>query len=365
MNTPFLFSAAVLTLSSVAFSQSLKHAVVPSSAATVDGSSYHWCPTRYNPNRTQCFYSAKTVGTGFKIFREIGIRSDAGRTTNALNKGWDVEIHMANISKAPGQHSWRFSANLVGGTKVFPRKKVSLPAPNKPPAGKPTQFVRFPLSKPFLYKNQTLVVDFQTFGLKETKYWYADAQDFTIAGNTPDTGSAKVASIACPTNFTMHRAGGNWVGGAIGYYGYSRVQANTAKPGLLIIGASNTKWGAFNLPLDLTVAGAKGCKLGVSMDLLLPTVTEKTRADGYVSNDLDIPNIAALGGITLHAQYMVIDPGFNGLNLRFSNLYSNTIGKNGYPKPMEGFMLYNYYSQPTYDVGIYSKTRALVLELGY
>ncbi|HHI81381.1 MAG TPA: hypothetical protein ENK02_15560 [Planctomycetes bacterium] len=364
MKHSFLLSAAVATLSTTAFSQ-LKHVVVPASAATKDGTSYHWCPTRYNPNHTQCFYSSKTVGTGFKIFREIGIRSDAVRTTSAVNKTWDIEIQMSNISQAPGKHSWLFSKNLVGGTKVFPRKKISLPAPTKPPAGKPAAFFRIPLAKPFLYKNQTLVVDFQTFGLKETKYWYADAQDFTITGNNPDYGGAKITSTACPTNFTMYRAGGNWPGGAIGFYGYSRVQANTAKPGFLILGASNTKWGAFTLPLDLTVAGAKGCKLGVSMDILIPTVTEKTRADGYVSNDLPIPNISSLGGVTIHAQYMVVDPGFNSLNLRFSNTYSNTIGKNGFPKAMEGFMLYNYYSQPTYDVGIYNKTRALVLELGY
>ncbi len=364
MKSSLLLPAAVLTLSSLSFAQ-LKYVVVPASAASADGSSYHWCPTRYNPNRTQCFYSAKTVGTGFRIFRSIGIRSDAARTTSAVNKSWDIEIQMANISQAPGKQSWRFSKNLVGGTKVFPRKKINLPAPKKPPVGKPAAFVRIPLTKPFLYKNQTLVVDFQTFGSKETKYWYVDAQDYTLTGNAPDYGGAKITTTSCPTNFTMYRAGGNWVGGAIGYYGYSRVQANTAKPGFLIIGASNTKWGAFTLPLDLTIAGAKGCKLGVSMDLLIPTITEKARADGYVSNDVDIPNIPSLGGLTIHAQYMVIDAGYNSLNLRFSNTYSNTIGKHGFPKAMEGFMLYNYYSQPTYDVGIYNKTRALVLELGY
>ena len=38
-------------------------------------------------------------------------------------------------------------------------------------------------------------------------------------------------------------------------------------PAALIFGASNTAWGSFTLPLDLTPFGFTGCRLVASVDL--------------------------------------------------------------------------------------------------
>ena len=91
----------------------------------------------------------------------------------------------------------------------------------------------------------------------------------------------------------------------------------------LILGGSKTKWGPFTLPLDLTGAGARGCSLLVSFDLIFPTVVD---AFGRASINLSIPNARFLIGLEFHNQFFVVDSGANNLGLAFSNGGTGKIG---------------------------------------
>ncbi|MCB9919295.1 MAG: hypothetical protein H6832_12910 [Planctomycetes bacterium] len=90
----------------------------------------------------------------------------------------------------------------------------------------------------------------------------------------------------------------------------------------LILGASKTAWGAFNLPLDLTGAGAPGCYLLVSFDVVagLPIVA----GSGKVT--ITIPNQPILAGLVFHNQFFVLDAAANAMKLTWSNAGTATIG---------------------------------------
>ncbi len=92
---------------------------------------------------------------------------------------------------------------------------------------------------------------------------------------------------------------------------------------VLLFGASNAKWGAFTLPLNLGFLGAAKCALLVSPDLLAPVPIS---APGGVSFPVRLPPDRTLLGKRLHNQWMVLDLGANRLGWIFSNGGTSTIG---------------------------------------
>jgi hypothetical protein len=89
------------------------------------------------------------------------------------------------------------------------------------------------------------------------------------------------------------------------------------------IGASKTKMGTFNLPLDLAAFGAGGCTVLTSSDIGLGV---KTDTAGRASFKANVPNDKALVGIQVHFQAMVVDAGANPLGLAFSNAATAKVG---------------------------------------
>ena len=51
--------------------------------------------------------------------------------------------------------------------------------------------------------------------------------------------------------------------------------------GLVIVGASDSTWEAFPLPLDLTAVGLSACELNVSANITVPLVTDGVGAAGF------------------------------------------------------------------------------------
>ncbi len=94
----------------------------------------------------------------------------------------------------------------------------------------------------------------------------------------------------------------------------ARARPNTAA--LLSLGASNTSWGTFRLPLDLTPAGASGCKLLASLDVF---GVRTTSASGTASVPFPIPNQTGLLGVRFYNQWIVVDQAANAFGFAFSN----------------------------------------------
>lgn len=103
--------------------------------------------------------------------------------------------------------------------------------------------------------------------------------------------------------------------------GLSQAKPNTAAG--LITGFSQTKYGAFQLPLDLTPFGAPGCNLLTSFDIMIPAAVD---GSGAASSKFAIPNDTKLRGLIFYNQYFVLDAAINALGLVWSNAAKATIG---------------------------------------
>lgn len=83
-----------------------------------------------------------------------------------------------------------------------------------------------------------------------------------------------------------------------------------------LFGFSNTVYGPFQLPLSLDGLGAPGCRLNVSMDLMLPVATTGSGdGNGKAVFRWAIPNLVALQGLSIHLGALVVDRTANQLGL--------------------------------------------------
>lgn len=127
-------------------------------------------------------------------------------------------------------------------------------------------------------------------------------------GNTPATSGPTLSATGTPglgKSFSVDLSG----------------LTGTAAAGL-IFGGSTSKWGAFNLPLDLTLAGAPGCSLLVSFDASIGLAV----LNGTGSVKFTIPNQNSLLGLRFFNQFFVLDSAANTLGLIWSNGGNGLIG---------------------------------------
>jgi len=101
-------------------------------------------------------------------------------------------------------------------------------------------------------------------------------------------------------------------------------QAKAATGAALLLGASNTSWGPFKLPLVLTPFGAAGCQLLASPDFLFPA---GTTVQGEATLTLLVPNLPVLVGGSFHNQWIVVDPSVNTMGLVSSNGGTGKVGR--------------------------------------
>jgi hypothetical protein len=100
--------------------------------------------------------------------------------------------------------------------------------------------------------------------------------------------------------------------------------APPSAPSLIVTSGSKTQWGAFKLPLDLTLAGAPGCHLFVSLDILILVQADKT---GVATLGFGIPNDPKLVNQKFFNQAFCLDGNTNKLGFVFSNGGQAVIGK--------------------------------------
>lgn len=159
-------------------------------------------------------------------------------------------------------------------------------------------------------------------GTNSIHYWHSPT---TTAWNGPFTSVAWSWRLVC--------AGGSGAAPVLSNTGVptiaqsfsidlAKAKANTAA--LLSLGGSTSQWGAFKLPLDLTAAGAPGCSLLASLDLVFAAASSGA---GAASLKFPVPNATGLIGVVFHNQWIVVDPGANSFGLAFSAGGTGKIGK--------------------------------------
>lgn len=98
----------------------------------------------------------------------------------------------------------------------------------------------------------------------------------------------------------------------------------TSPAALGMLGFSNTDFGPFKLPLDLTGAGMPGCSLLASLDSTVPLSVQT----GAAAWNLSIPNDGGLLGLRFYQQGLVLDASANAFGAVLSNAAQGTIERN-------------------------------------
>ncbi len=91
----------------------------------------------------------------------------------------------------------------------------------------------------------------------------------------------------------------------------------------LIFGVSNTTWGTYRLPMDLSGFGFTGCSLRASLDLFVTMSTSGTTA----SLAAKVPNDSNLVGTTFFNQAFVFDATANASGATLTNGAAGKIGR--------------------------------------
>ncbi|MCA8968949.1 MAG: S8 family serine peptidase [Planctomycetes bacterium] len=94
--------------------------------------------------------------------------------------------------------------------------------------------------------------------------------------------------------------------------------ARPSAPAVLVLGFSDTSWGAINLPFTY----ATGCQLLASGEVMIGLATS---AGGTASVPLTLPNSNSLVGLRFYNQFLVVDP-VNALGLVASNAGMGLVG---------------------------------------
>jgi hypothetical protein len=92
--------------------------------------------------------------------------------------------------------------------------------------------------------------------------------------------------------------------------------AAASSAGLFWLGGSSMLHGTSTLPMNLAAFGAPNCSLLASIDATRFLLTDPT---GTATFTLAVPNAAALIGLTLYGQGVVVDPSANAAHLAMTN----------------------------------------------
>ena len=94
-------------------------------------------------------------------------------------------------------------------------------------------------------------------------------------------------------------------------------------PAACLIGLSTTRWGSLALPFDLSVLGATGCRLFVSIDFVSPRMINQN-GYGTFRAYFDDPR---LPGVPFYNQWVILDARANAMALVFSDAGRAVIGR--------------------------------------
>lgn len=134
-------------------------------------------------------------------------------------------------------------------------------------------------------------------------------------------GEIETFGSSCPGPMTHAASGTAHLGGSVVFDLANGPRLSSA---YFVLGASRTSYrGLLSLPLDLRVVGAPGCFLYTDELAFTSTLTSFL---GRASYTMNIPNDPSFACAEVFAQYYVLDPGRNFLNLAFSNAVRVRIG---------------------------------------
>ena len=106
------------------------------------------------------------------------------------------------------------------------------------------------------------------------------------------------------------------------------ILCNDLNPGLLALGNlgfTQTLFGGFQCPLDLSPFGATGCTIYSDSTVFFPLVVDPVTEAAVFS--LEIPRLAYLEGLTFYEQVFVLDPAANSFGAYMSDALIGVLGR--------------------------------------
>ncbi len=304
-------------------------AIFPSYAKTT-GNSQNSLPWAGAPMRYQQKYLAsdliKTIKGG--AVRIVGLNF---RSKKSGFSGKSVTIQIT-LAKAPALVTSAFESNLINKLVVVPKTTLTIPS-----SGNLTWVLPIPFKKNYTWDGKSdIMMDVRIYKNGNNNRPFLYFFDSVIGGPTE-----RLYATGASSTFSQFKQAGSglvtrfdYLGGAVISYGKGcvgngnviplasvkgtpvlgntiNIDLTSARPqtaAVFLLGASKTKWGAFTLPIDLTVLGANGCSLLTGPIFLIPATTVGgAPGSGAATLKVQVPPIVSLRGLSLFGQWMVSD----------------------------------------------------------
>lgn len=258
----------------------------------------------------------------------------AGTQQNNLTTTIDLEVRVGHgsISGMTGLFSMNFVDTPV---TVFPRANVTLSAAN---AGQVC--LTIPFTSQFTWDGQrALVWDVRVFGNGQGNVLFNYFLQATPIGGfglsrlyTGGNASAPAGTVqpsqglmtqfttrsgtvvnfggGCPSlNFVEPVAGVSQIAWPGITWNHTLNQAASQRLCVLVMGDSNSQWGANTLPMDLApLIGAPGCLLLTNPLANFFTTTVGSPGSGFAIMPIQLPPVTSYVGMSLYTQWLVSDP---------------------------------------------------------
>ena len=309
---------------------------VPSVLQPRDGSDIEPFLLGGSEGRTLVLIAGKSlVGFAKRSIRRIIVRRDAqtaARFPKGMQGGWiDLMILASWTTRDVRNPAGRFAANHGPRQQVVYRGAYHVPdsvplAPGTRVASlAPNVSAHIVLQAPIPYvPNSNLCLEFvhrKHATRSGPGRWHADLD--VRAGASRTTFGVSCIRRGRVDARANRFDGANVIGGSL----VCISDAPVTPMALLVLGASNERWGSNKLPYDFGAMGAKGCYLFVSLDLLMATGAKKLPNDpgSTVRMEIPLPYSRGLVGARVFSQWWFYQPGVNALSMTTTNGASTRI----------------------------------------
>lgn len=306
-----LIVAAAVCLPCPASAQSTKE--LPASAKDADSNTSSFYPFSTDNGRFQHLIAGSAITDTTATVRSFSYRRDLGATNYYYARQIpNLKVWVGYTNKTQRTMSQTFADNRGAQALVF-SGKYDLPAikPDKPALWNLT--IKFPSPITYDRSKGNLLIEMEMPGITSRRYVYAvDAHGgggggVAISFGTNGAFASKEAYGVSSSNDYLMYPGGRLTVNAFGL--------KSAYPTLLLLGFSNTKFGALTLPFDLGPFGGTNQTLYVSPDLVVPLTPGKNGAAFEVNALVPVPGVTLTTQVSLFAQFLFVDPSTNPLGL--------------------------------------------------
>lgn len=313
-----LLSLSVALVATVVplYAQSSATKVIPPEVATTDGNSSSPYFSGYGAGIAQQVIASWAVCHASALVNEVDLRADGANATALSARTFtNLKFYVGYAQTSPTTMSSTFSANRGAVTKYI---DASYTLPAQVATARPFN-IPFKLGSPFVFLpvKGDLLIEWEVPGMYSKGQYFFDAHNSKTSVGTADAfGTAGSFSKTSSYGVSGPAPDKLVPGGSIEFRAYG-VPSNNGS--LAFLGFSRTSFGPLGLPFDLTVLGASGNFLNVSVDLVLPLPLTAGKIGVFNGSSIvPVPADQGLAGLHVYMQGAFVDTQANNFGLVFS-----------------------------------------------